>query len=107
MLEDKPIAMLPDDTFVSIYLKKRFEEYQVHPNVVLATSQLSTIQRLVMDNTAISFLYKGNFAVSSSIVAVPFKEPIEIGIDLVWNKKQKLLNSTTKFLEFIKAYPLQ
>ena len=107
MLEDKPIAMLPDDTFVSTYLKKRFEEYQVHPNVVLATSQLSTIQRLVMDNTAISFLYKGNFAVSSSIVAVPFKEPIEIGIDLVWNKKQKLLNSTTKFLEFIKAYPLQ
>ena len=107
MVEGKPIAMLPDDTFVSNYLNKRFDECGVKPNVVLATSQLSMIQRLIMDNTAISFLYKGNFAASSSIIAVPFKEPIEVGIDLIWNKKQKLLNSTVKFLDFIKDYPLE
>ena len=107
MVEGKPIAMLPDDTFVSAYLKRKFEEYKIKPNVVLATSQLSMIQRLVADNTAISFLYKGNFAVSSSITAVPFKEPIEVGIDLIWNKKQKLLNSPMRFLEFIKSYPLE
>ncbi|MGE4353312.1 MAG: LysR family transcriptional regulator [Oscillospiraceae bacterium] len=107
MVEGKPIAMLPDDTFVSGYLKKKFKEYKINPNVVMSTSQLSMIQRLVIDNTAVSFLYKGNFATSSSIVAVPFKEPIEIGIDLIWNKKQKLLNSPIKFLEFIKSYPLE
>jgi DNA-binding transcriptional LysR family regulator len=99
--------MLPDDTFVSYYLKQKFEEYQVKPNVVLATSQLSMIQKLVMDNTAIAFLYKGNFAASSSITAVPFKEPMEVGIDLVWNKKQKMLKSTQQFLDFIKSYPLR
>jgi len=107
MVEDKPIAMLPDDTFVSYYLKEKFAEYQVKPNVVLATSQLSMIQKLVMDNTAIAFLYKGNFAASNSITAVPFKEPMEVGIDLVWNKKQKMLKSTQQFLDFIKDYPLQ
>lgn len=107
MVQDEPIAMLPDDTFVSDYLKKKFAEYKVTPNIVLATSQLSMIQRLIMDNTAISFLYKGNFAASSSITAVPFKEPMEVGIDLVWNKKQKLLKSTMQFLDFIKSYPLE
>ena len=107
MVEGEPIAMLPDDTFISNYLKKRFTEYKVRPNVVLATSQLSMIQRLIMDNTAISFLYKGNFAASSSIVAVPFKEPMEVGIDLIWNKKQKLLKSTQQFLDFIKSYPME
>lgn len=106
MVEDKPIAMLPDDTFVADYLKKRFDEYKIKPNVVLATSQLSVIQKLIIDNTAMSFLYKGNFAASSSIVAIPFKEPMEVGIDLIWSKKHKLLNSTTKFIEFIKEYPL-
>ena len=107
MVEGEPIAMLPDDTFVSDYLKKKFAEYKVKPNVVLATGQLSMIQRLIMDNTAISFLYKGNFAASSSIVAIPFKEPMEVGIDLIWNKKQKLLKSTQQFLDFIKSYPME
>ena len=107
MVEGEPIAMLPDDTFVSGYLKKKFSEYKVNPNVVLATSQLSMIQRLVMDNTAISFLYKGNFAASSSIVAVPFKEPMEVGIDLIWSKKQKMLKSTQQFLDFVKSYPME
>ena len=107
MVEDEPIAMLPEDTFVSDYLRKKFAEYKVKPNVVLATSQLSMIQRLIMDNTAISFLYKGNFAASSSIVAVPFKEPMEVGIDLIWNKKQKMLKSTQQFLDFIKNYPVE
>ena len=107
MVEGEPIAMLPDDTFVSDYLKRKFSEYKVNPNVVLATSQLSMIQRLVMDNTAISFLYKGNFAASSSIVAIPFKEPMEVNIDLIWSKKQKLLKSTQQFLDFVKSYPME
>lgn len=105
MLVDKPIAMLPTDTFVSNYMRKNFNEHGIVPNIVLETSQLSMIQRIVMDNTALSFLYKGNFAASSSIVAIPFKEPVEVGIDLIWNKKHKPLSSTSKFLDFIKEYP--
>lgn len=107
MIGDKPIAMLPEDTFVAEYINKKFAECKITPNVVLATSQLSMIQRIVMDNTAISFLYKGNFAAITSIVAVPFKEPVQVGIDLIWNKKHKMLDSTTKFQEFIQSYPFE
>ena len=40
---------------------------------------------------------------SSSIVAIPFKEPMEVNIDLIWSKKQKLLKQKVVHHQMQKA----
>lgn len=105
MIANEPLIMLPDDTFISRNLHETFALHNIQPNVILTTRQLSMIHNLIVNNTALTFLYKGSFPTSTAIKSVPFKNPIDIGIDIVWNKEKKVLKSTRKFIDFVESYP--
>ena len=50
-LDQLPLAMLPEDTFLDHCIDQYYEAHHLKPNIIVRTNQLATIQQLVATNT--------------------------------------------------------
>ena len=89
-LDQLPLAMLPEDTFLDHCIDQYYETLHLKPSIIVRTNQLATIQQLVATNTTAAFLLDHVLEESSDIVkrAVPGLLPAEI--DLIWKSSRHL-----------------
>ena len=89
-LDQLPLAMLPEDTFLDHCIDQYYEAHHLKPNIIVRTNQLATIQQLVATNTTAAFLLDHVLEESSDIVkrTVPGLLPAEI--DLIWKSSRHL-----------------
>ena len=86
-LQETPLVLLHDGTFIHSFVNACFREDGLTPNIVLRTNQLHTVQQMVSDNVASTFLYEGAFPEDESITAVPLEKNSDTKIRLIWNRK--------------------
>ena len=55
-LDQLPLAMLPEDTFLDHCIHQYYETLHLKPSIIVRTNQLATIQQLVATNTTAAFL---------------------------------------------------
>ena len=67
-LDQLPLAMLPEDTFLDHCIDQYYEALHLKPNIIVRTNQLATIQQLVATNTTAAFLLDHVLEESSDIV---------------------------------------
>lgn len=101
-LEGFPIALLNAGSFHYMEITKMFESAGVKPNVVLQSSELSTITNLIQEENFGTFTYKEIYNRNPKIVAIPCKEKISAPINLVWSCD----NYLTKSSEMVRDYLL-
>ena len=89
-LDQLPLAMLPEDTFLDHCINQYYETLHLKPSIIVRTNQLATIQQLVATNTTAAFLLDHVLEESSDIVkrTVPGLLPAEI--DLIWKSSRHI-----------------
>lgn len=103
-LKDVPLALLSGNTYHSQVLLNRFEKRGIVPNIVLRSNQLQTIQRMVSQGEACTFLLKEAVSSIKGAAAVPLSEPIPVDIALLWGKHTSQNRRAEDFIGFVKEH---
>ena len=103
-LDGQPVVTFSDVFFQTEQIKKWFNESGVQPNVILQTSQLSTLQNMIESGTAVGFMFSTLVEKERGLVAVPMVEPMLVSVSLVWKQKTTIFNSMKKFINYLKTF---
>lgn len=79
------ICMLSEDSYQNVLLKGKFEDAGVKPNVLMYSSQLSSLFTLLSYGNCCGFMLEG-FG-GDEYVLISMDEPIMLHIGLVWDAK--------------------
>ncbi len=71
------------------------------PEILLSTSQLKTIKKLVSSNAAVALLPHFAITMAETFKAVPITPPINFTVALAWNRFKELSPLGTHFLSFV------
>ena len=93
-----PLALLADDSFLTSFMTRYFEEHAITPSILVRSSQLTTIRRLIEDNTAAAFLFDQVLEESASIARLPVRELPPVPMFLIWNAGQPLSPAARKLV---------
>lgn len=104
-LKNIPLVLLKKDTWLTSHILQRFEEAGVKPTVILYTDQLQTIQRLVDNDTAATFLFDGILNTDENMVSLSFKDAPIAKVRLIWNKNQKPSEGLKNLIHLLKNRP--
>ncbi|MEW9673735.1 LysR family transcriptional regulator [Ammoniphilus sp. 3BR4] len=99
-LRDQPL-IIPKDTILQQVLLEKCQEHQFSPNIILQSSQLETIRRLVAQGVGISFLLDKIAYDDNHTVALPFENTLYLEIGLAWKKDKYLSKTSQAFIRFI------
>ncbi len=108
MLKDIPLVLLKEGSYQNIIVTKRFEQYDIKPNIILTSNQLYTIKQLLSYNEVGAFMFKEIVDNDPDLVGIPLDKPINVDIAIIYNKKVKENTHTytniQKFIEFVQAF---
>ena len=96
-----PIILFKDDAYQSALLMNCFQQQGVDPHVLLYSSQLYTIKKIIAKGKAGAFLFKELVAMDQDIIGIPLRDPIEMDICLIWKKGRHLYNDTATLIRFV------
>lgn len=75
-------------------------------NIILQSTQLSTILWMINEGKAISILYEDIFSDHDEIVTIPLEKQIDSTICIFWGKTSYMSSSIKKFLRFVSTLQL-
>lgn len=100
-LDGRSIVQFQDDSDQTIILNDRFSRLNIRPKVLLASSQLYTIKKIIANGKAGAFLFREIASQEPDIVGIPLADPIVMDICLIWKKGRHMFSDTTKLLRFV------
>ena len=103
-LKDTPLVLFKNSFFQTELIKKSFSEYNLSPNILLQTEQLSNVLNMISSNISAGFLFRPLTKSKQGIVAVPMKKRLFADISLVWKKDSYIFTGMKTFSEFIEKY---
>lgn len=83
-LDSLPLALLPEDTFLNDCIHQYYHNHGLILNTIVHTNQLATIQQLIANNTAVSFLLDHVLEETGEIVLRSVPDMPSTEIDLIW-----------------------
>lgn len=100
-LSNTPLVLLGEDCFISSFVMQQFRQHNLQPNILLHTNQLNTIQKLVDNNTAATFLFDGVLKSNENVVSIPLEDDPAIKVRLIWNKNRKQSTGTRNLIRLL------
>ena len=100
-----PQVLLPGGSYNRAIVRRMYDAAGLRPNVLLYSSQLYTIERLLQEQAAGAFLFQDLAERMPGIAGIPVEptlEPIHIG--LIWKRNATLFADVTHFIEFARGY---
>jgi DNA-binding transcriptional LysR family regulator len=101
-LVKEPLVLFNDNFFQTEEIKRWFSEDKITPNILIQTSQLSTMQKMIEEGLATGFMFKHLIEPSMGIKTFSMQQPIFVKVSLVWNSKSKLFRPMKKLISFMK-----
>lgn len=102
-LEGHPLVLFKESFFQTERILDAFGREGVKPNILLQTSQLSTVRRLVAQNLAAGFLFRQLAGPAAEMVSVPLDPPMKAQVSLVWRGTDHLPGEHLRFIEQVRA----
>lgn len=96
------VVMFPDGYEHAMLIRKRFEKAGFQPELLLQTSQLSTILALVQNNLAAAFIFREMMPDLNDLVYLPFTQPLAIQVSLLWPKETSHFTEMDQVIGYIK-----
>ena len=100
-LKDIPVVLFEDNFFHTEEIKKWYLKENLTPNILLQTSQFSTLLNMITKNFSAGFMFKSLVEANSDLVSLSLESPIYTSISLVWKKDAFSFGAVTKFKEYI------
>ena len=105
-LDQIPLVLLTEDSFLTTNTLKTCAQYKVTPKIILTTNQISIIKQLVECNTAGTLLFHGTIPDDAPYRAIPVREFREPSIYLVWNQYNPVSTAVRQLIKAAQAlYP--
>ena len=101
-LVKEPLVLFNDSFFQTEEINKWFNNENITPNILIQTSQLSTMQKMIEEGLASGFMFKHLIQPEMDIKTFSMQPPIYVKVSLVWNAKAKLFRSMKKLISFMK-----
>ena len=101
-LKNEPVVLFEDNFFHTEEIKKWYLKENITPNILLQTSQFSTLLNMVTKNISAGFMFKSLAEATPELVSLSLESPIYTNISLVWKKGAFSFGALTKFKEYIK-----
>lgn len=101
------VVMFPDGYEHAMLIRRRFEEAGITPDLLVQTSQLSTILALVKSNLAAGFLFREMKPELDNIVYLPFDRPIHVRVSLLWKKEVSHFAEMDEVIAYVKKTHLE
>lgn len=97
-IQDTPLVLLGEDSFLASFVTRYFGEHGMSPRILLRTSQLATIRRLIESNTAATFLFDQVLEETGDIVKLPVRGFPPVPMFLIWNAGEPVSSATRKLI---------
>lgn len=100
----EPLVLFKDSFFQTQRILEAFTLLAIEPKILLSTSQLSTVQNMISNNTAIGFLFDFLPKATANMVGIPLDPPMLTHISLVWNANSPVSSNMSVLIQFAKEY---
>jgi DNA-binding transcriptional LysR family regulator len=101
MLTKQPFIMVPKGSAQYNLIISKFSS--LPPDIVLHSTQISTIRYMLQNDLAVMILYKQVFEDDESICSRPLQEPLSAKIGVFWKKGIYITSAMKRFISFIRA----
>lgn len=101
-LENKSVVLFEDSFFQTAKIKERFRQEKVEPQILLQTSQLSTLLNVISHNMAVGFMFAPVLGNDPDIVPIPLEKKLCIEIALVYRQSAYPFQSVEHFIDCIR-----
>lgn len=101
MLKDIPLVLFENSYFQTEAIKKWFEKENIKPDIILQTSQLSTMLSVISENIAVGFMFRQLADSKAGLVSVQVDAPMFIDVSLMWKKNSYFYNSMGIFKNYV------
>ena len=98
-----PLVLFEDSFFQTAKLKELFQKEKLTPNILLQTSQLSTVLNVITHNMAAGFLFRPVLEHYPDVVPVPLEKGLEIVIGLVYKNSVYPSQCVTNFIRYMES----
>ena len=99
-LSKHQLCLLGEDSYQNTLIKKKFEQAGAKPNVLMYSSQLSSLLTLLSHGGCAGFMLEGY--VGEDFVLVSMDDPIMLQIGLVWNGKLPEYSHVNRVRRYLK-----
>ncbi|MCR4892419.1 MAG: LysR family transcriptional regulator [Lachnospiraceae bacterium] len=100
MLDGKALVLYNQDSVQNRILQARFASLDVHPKVVMHSSQIPTILKFLRLGRCGCFLYKDMIPQFPELIGIPLNPEIQTKVGLIWRRGRYLSKGMQKFLDF-------
>lgn len=100
-LNDEPLALCDEDSFVQDIVGAECEKNGFKPKLIYTSNHLSSLFGLVAANLAVTVLPEQAYHLPDEVVALPLKPQIQVDFCLSHKKNRYLSNAAQTFLNFI------
>ena len=105
-IADAPIVLFKNSFFQTEEIKKWFSASLIKPDILLQTSQLSTLLDMIKNNLAIGFMFRELVSGDDEIVPIPMEPPLVLSVSLVWKQNSPCFNAMERFIDYMKGVNL-
>lgn len=102
-LENEPLVLFKNSFFQTERILDEFARLGHKPNVLLDTTQLSTVENMIRNSTAVGFLFSFLIRDSSELSGIPLDPPITTQVSLVWKKNRHISEEMNDLISFFQA----
>jgi len=99
-LQNIPLVLFENSFFQTEEIKKWFALESVKPDILLQTSQLSTMLSMISKRIAVGFMFKNLIDTDENLVAIPMETPLFVDVSLVWKKENYFFDCMKQFKSF-------
>lgn len=101
-LAGEKMVLMPELFFQSELLEDRFAKAGIQPQILFRTSQIYTMLQLVKKQQAVGFLYREMVQEDPELIFVPFQDPMEIQLSLIWKENHYRSAGMAELLGFFR-----
>ncbi|WP_370822485.1 LysR family transcriptional regulator [Acidaminococcus massiliensis] len=101
-LAGEKMVLMPELFFQSELLENRFAKAGIQPQILFRTSQIYTMLQLVKKQQAVGFLYREMVQEDPELIFVPFQDPMEIQLSLIWKENHYRSAGMAELLGFFR-----
>ena len=99
MLDGLPMVVISKGSYHYDAIESVFGNANL--NIIMQSSQLSTIKYMVSNNIASTIIYKDVFENSEDICCIPLEKTIDARIHVFWQKNTYVSNAMKTFISYI------
>ncbi len=103
-LKNQPLALFKNSFFQTERILERYKQSGIVPNILLDTTQVSTVQNAVFEGLAVGFVFEFLLKSTPDLVGIPLDPPMRTQVSLVWKQGEYLSGNINRFIKYISEY---